>query len=90
MAKPMGCLLYTSVNSVTKVARAYSIREFYNRLSSSGKNWSDKLIKGKDTKLTFQLSNYAQSNEMKLEDNKDNTAVYKRQVGSVQMGVQLG
>lgn len=64
--------LTVDVNPVTKVARAYSIREFYNRRSSSGKNWSDKLIKGKDTKLTFQLSSYAQSNEIKLEDNKDN------------------
>ena len=64
--------LTVDVNPVTKVARAYSMQEFYNRRSSSGKNWSDKLIKGKDTKLTFQLSSYAQSNEMKLEDNKDN------------------
>lgn len=64
--------LTIDVNPATKVARAYSVREFYNRRSSSGKNWSDKLIKGKDTKLTFQLSNYAQSNEIKLEDNKDN------------------
>lgn len=64
--------LTIDVNPATKVARAYSAQEFYNRRSSSGKNWSDKLIKGKDTKLTFQLSNYAQSNEIKLEDNKDN------------------
>lgn len=64
--------LTIDVNPATKVARAYSVREFYNRRSSSGKNWSDKLIKGKDTKLTFQLSSYAQSNEIKLEDNKDN------------------
>ena len=64
--------LTIDVNSATKVARAYSVQEFYNRRSSSGKNWSDKLIKGKDTKLTFRLSSYAQSNEIKLEDNKDN------------------
>lgn len=64
--------LTIDVNPATKVARAYSAQEFYNRRSSSGKNWSDKLIKGKDTKLTFQLSSYAQSNEIKLEDNKDN------------------
>ena len=67
--------LTIDVNPATKVARAYSIQEFYNRRSSSGKNWSDKLIKGKDTKLTFQLSNYAQSNEIKLEDNKDNNVI---------------
>lgn len=64
--------LTIDVNPATKVARAYSAQEFYNRRSSSGKNWSDKLIKGKDTKLTFQLSSYAQSNEIKLENNKDN------------------
>lgn len=64
--------LTIDVNPADKVARAYSVQEFYNRRSSSGKNWSDKLIKGKDTKLTFQLSSYAQSNEIKLEDNKDN------------------
>lgn len=64
--------LTLDVNSATKVARAYSVQEFYNRRSSSGKNWSDKLIKGKDTKLTFQLSGYARSNEIKLEDNKNN------------------
>lgn len=64
--------LTIDVNPDTKVARAYTVQEFYNRRSSSGKNWSDKLIKGKDTKLTFQLSNYAQSNEIKLGDNKDN------------------
>lgn len=64
--------LTIDVNPAAKVARAYSVQEFYNRRSSSGKNWSDKLIKGKDTKLTFQLSSYAQSNEIKLEDNKDN------------------
>lgn len=79
--------LTVDVNPVTKVARAYSIREFYNRRSSSGKNWSDKLIKGKDTKLTFQLSNYAQSNEMKLEDNKDNnvTDSYKFSIPDVNL-----
>lgn len=64
--------LTIDVNPSTKVARAYSIREFYNRRSSSGKDWSDKLIKGKDTKLTYQLSGYAQTNEIKFEDNKDN------------------
>lgn len=64
--------LTIDVNPATKVVRAYSVQEFYNRRSSSRENWSDKLIKGKDTKLTFQLSNYAQSNEIKLEDNKDN------------------
>ena len=47
--------------------------EFYNRRSSSGKNWSDKLIKGKDTKLTFQLSSYAPVSYTHLD-------VYKRQV----------
>ena len=64
--------LTVDVNPVTKVARAYSIQESNNRRSSSGKNRSDKLIKGKDTKLTFQLSSYALSNEIMLEDNKDN------------------
>lgn len=79
--------LTVDVNPVTKVARAYSIREFYNRRSSSGKNWSDKLIKGKDTKLTFQLSSYAQSNEIKLEDNKDNnvTDSYKFRIPDVNL-----
>lgn len=79
--------LTVDVNPVTKVARAYSIQEFYNRRSSSGKNWSDKLIKGKDTKLTFQLSSYAQSNEMKLEDNKDNnvTDSYKFSIPDVNL-----
>lgn len=79
--------LTVDVNPVTKVARAYSVREFYNRRSSSGKNWSDKLIKGKDTKLTFQLSSYAQSNEIKLEDNKDNnvTDSYKFSIPDVNL-----
>lgn len=79
--------LTVDVNPATKVARAYSIREFYNRRSSSGKNWSDKLIKGKDTKLTFQLSSYAQSNEIKLEDNRDNnvTASYKFSIPDVNL-----
>lgn len=79
--------LIIDVNPATKVARAYSIREFYNRRSSSGKNWSDKLIKGKDTKLTFQLSSYAQSNEIKLEDNKDNnvTDSYKFSIPDVNL-----
>lgn len=79
--------LTIDVNPATKVARAYSIQEFYNRRSSSGKNWSDKLIKGKDTKLTFQLSNYAQSNEIKLEDNKDNnvTDSYKFSIPDVNL-----
>lgn len=79
--------LTVDVNPATKVARAYSTREFYNRQSSSGKNWSDKLIKGKDTKLTFQLSSYAQSNEMKLEDNKDNnvTDSYKFSIPDVNL-----
>lgn len=79
--------LTIDVNSATKVARAYSAQEFYNRRSSSGKNWSDKLIKGKDTKLTFQLSSYAQSNEIKLEDNKDNnvTDSYKFSIPDVNL-----
>ena len=79
--------LIVDVNPATKVARAYSIQEFYNRRSSSGKNWSDKLIKGKDTKLTFQLSSYAQSNEIKLEDNKDNnvTDSYKFSIPDVNL-----
>lgn len=79
--------LTVDVNPATKVARAYSIQEFYNRRSSSGKNWSDKLIKGKDTKLTFQLSSYAQSNEIKLEDNKDNnvTNSYKFSIPDVNL-----
>lgn len=79
--------LTIDVNPATKVARAYSIQEFYNRRSSSGKNWSDKLIKGKDTKLTFQLSSYAQSNEIKLEDNKDNnvTDSYKFSIQDVNL-----
>lgn len=79
--------LTVDVNPATKVARAYSVREFYNRRSSSGKNWSDKLIKGKDTKLTFQLSSYAQSNEIKLEDNKDNnvTDSYKFSIPDVNL-----
>ena len=79
--------LTVDVNPATKVARAYSIQEFYNRQSSSGKNWSDKLIKGKDTKLTFQLSSYAQSNEIKLEDNKDNnvTDSYKFSIPDVNL-----
>ena len=79
--------LTVDVNPATKVARAYSGKEFYNRRSSSGKNWSDKLIKGKDTKLTFQLSGYAQSNEIKLEDNKDNnvTDSYKFSIPDVNL-----
>lgn len=79
--------LTIDVNPATKVARAYSVQEFYNRRSSSGKNWSDKLIKGKDTKLTFQLSRYAQSNEIKLEDNKDNnvTDSYKFSIPDVNL-----
>lgn len=79
--------LTVDVNPATKVARAYSIQEFYNRQSSSGKNWSDKLIKGKDTKLTFQLSSYAQANEIKLEDNKDNnvTDSYKFSIPDVNL-----
>lgn len=79
--------LTLDVNSAIKVARAYSVREFYNRRSSSGKNWSDKLIKGKDTKLTFQLSSYAQSNEIKLEDNKDNnvTDSYKFSIPDINL-----
>lgn len=79
--------LTIDVNPATKVARAYSVQEFYNRRSSSGKNWSDKLIKGKDTKLTFQLSSYAQSNEIKLEDNKDNnvTDSYKFSIPNVNL-----
>lgn len=79
--------LTIDVNPATKVARAYSVREFYNRRSSSGKNWSDKLIKGKDTKLTFQLSSYAQSNEIKLEDNNDNnvTDSYKFSIPDVNL-----
>lgn len=79
--------LTIDVNPATKVARAYSTQEFYNRRSSSGKNWSDKLIKGKDTKLTFQLSSYAQSNEIKLEDNKDNnvTDSYKFSIPDVNL-----
>lgn len=79
--------LTIDVNPATKVARAYSVQEFYNRRSSFGKNWSDKLIKGKDTKLTFQLSSYAQSNEIKLEDNKDNnvTDSYKFSISDVNL-----
>lgn len=79
--------LTVDVNPATKVARAYSMQEFYNRRSSSGKNWSDKLIKGEDTKLTFKLSSYAQSNEMKLEDNKDNnvTDSYKFSIPDVNL-----
>nr|UVY26349.1 MAG: hypothetical protein [Bacteriophage sp.] len=79
--------LTIDTNPATKVARAYSVQEFYNRRSSSGKNWSDKLIKGKDTKLTFQLSSYAQSNEIKLEDNKDNnvTDSYKFSIQDVNL-----
>lgn len=79
--------LTIDVDSATKVARAYSVQEFYNRRSSSGKNWSDKLIKGKDTKLTFQLSSYAQTNEIKLEDNKDNnvTDSYKFSIPDVNL-----
>lgn len=79
--------LTIDLNPAAKVAKAYSIQEFYNRRSSSGKNWSDKLIKGKDTKLTFQLSSYAQSNEIKLEDNKDNnvTDSYKFSIPDVNL-----
>ena len=79
--------LTIDVNPATKVARAYSVQEIYNRRNSSGKNWSDKLIKGKDTKLTFQLSSYAQSNEIKLEDNKDNnvTDSYKFSIQDVNL-----
>lgn len=79
--------LTIDVNPATKVARAYSVQEFYNRRSSSGKNWSDKLIKGKDTKLTFRVSSYAQSNEIKLEDNKDNnvTDSYKFSIPDVNL-----
>lgn len=79
--------LAVDVNPATGVARAYSVQELYNRRSSSGKNWSDKLIKGKDTKLTFQLSSYAQSNEIKLEDNKDNSVTdsYKFSIQDVNL-----
>lgn len=79
--------LTVDVNPATRVARAYSVQEIYNRRNSSGKNWSDKLIKGKDTKLTFQLSSYAQSNEIKLEDNKDNnvTDSYKFSIQDVNL-----
>lgn len=79
--------LTIDVNPATRVARAYSVQELYNRRSSSGKNWSDKLIKGEDTKLTFQLSSYAQSNEIKLEDNKDNnvTDSYKFSIQDVNL-----
>lgn len=79
--------LTIDVDPAAKVARAYSVQEFYNRRSSSGKNWSDKLIKGKDTKLTFRLSSYAQSNEIKLEDNKDNnvTDSYKFSIPDVNL-----
>lgn len=79
--------LTIDVNPATRVARAYSVQGIYNRRSSSGKNWSDKLIKGKDTKLTFQLSSYAQSNEIKLEDNKDNnvTDSYKFSIQDVNL-----
>nr|DAV63722.1 MAG TPA: hypothetical protein [Caudoviricetes sp.] len=79
--------LTIDVNPATKVARAYSVQEIYNRRNSSGKNWSDKLIKGKDTKLTFQLSSYAQSNEIKLEDNKDNSVTdsYKFSIQDVNL-----
>lgn len=79
--------LTIDVNPATKVARAYSVQEIYNRRSSSGKNWSDKLIKGEDTKLTFRLSSYAQSNEIKLEDNKDNnvTDSYKFSIPDVNL-----
>lgn len=79
--------LTIDVDPATKVARAYSFQELYNRRSSSGKNWSDKLIKGKDTKLTFQLSSYAQTNEIKLEDNEDNniTDSYKFSIPDVNL-----
>lgn len=79
--------LIVDVNPATKVARAYSIKEFYNRRSSSGKNWSDKLIKSEDTKLTFQLTSYARVNEIKLEDNKDNnvTDSYKFSIPDVNL-----
>lgn len=79
--------LTIDVDPAAKVARAYSVQEFYNRRSSSGKNWSDKLIKGKDTKLTFRLSSYAQSNEIKLEDNKDNNVTdwYKFSIPDVNL-----
>lgn len=79
--------LTIDVNPATRVARAYSVQEIYNRRNSSGKNWSDKLIKGKDTKLTFQMSSYAQSNEIKLEDNKDNnvTDSYKFSIQDVNL-----
>lgn len=79
--------LIIDVNPTTKVARAYSVKEFYNRRSSSGKNWSDKLIKSEDTKLTFQLTSYARTNEIKLEDNKDNnvTDSYKFSIPDVNL-----
>lgn len=79
--------LIIDVNPTTKVARAYSVKEFYNRRSSSGKNWSDKLIKSEDTKLTFQLTGYARTNEIKLEDNKDNnvTDSYKFSIPDVNL-----
>lgn len=79
--------LTIDMNPATRVVRAYSVQEIYNRRNSSGKNWSDKLIKGKDTKLTFQLSSYAQSNEIKLEDNKDNnvTDSYKFSIPDVNL-----
>lgn len=79
--------LIIDVNPTTKVARAYSVKEFYNRRSSSGKNWSDKLIKSEDTKLTFQLTSYARINEIKLEDNKDNnvTDSYKFSIPDVNL-----
>lgn len=79
--------LIIDVNPTTKVARAYSVKEFYNRRSSSGKNWSDKLIKSEDTKLTFQLTSYARTNEIKLEDNEDNnvTDSYKFSIPDVNL-----
>lgn len=79
--------LTVDVNPSTKVARAYSIREFYNRRSLSGENWSGKLVKSKDAKLTFRLSSYAQTNEIKLEDNKDNnvTDSYKFSIQDVNL-----
>lgn len=79
--------LTIDTNPATKVARAYSVQELYNRRSSSGKNWSDKLIKGKDTELTFRMPSYAQANEIKLEDNKDNnvTDSYKFSIQDVNL-----
>lgn len=81
--------LILEVDSSQKVVRAYSMNEIYRRRNKAeGRDWSNKLVVSKDTKLTFQLSNYAQSNEIKLEDNKDNNVTDSYKFDIVDVNIQ--